>query len=139
MYKNKVRIFEPSYSAGVHDIVPYQWTEVHRIKCEKPVTTVQWVLEGLRLLLMCSSELILYQHQMLSTAVKDNVSCVTFTINDEVSSYTKFLDLQLFLSFRKHLLDGIYCGGLISLSKTNLSSFHQMEHYLLHVGRRITW
>lgn len=87
MYKNKVRIFEPSYSAGAHDIVPYQWAEVHRIKCEKPITTVQWVLEGLRLLLMCSSELILYQHQMLSTAVKDNVSCVTFTITEEVSTY----------------------------------------------------
>ncbi|KAE9556016.1 hypothetical protein FO519_000762 [Halicephalobus sp. NKZ332] len=86
VYRNKVRIFEPSYSAGVHDIVPYQWAEVHRIKCEKPVTTVQWVLEGLRLLLMCSSELILYQHHMLSTAVNDNVSCVTFTITDEKTS-----------------------------------------------------
>uniref|UniRef100_A0AC34PUG3 RAVE complex protein Rav1 C-terminal domain-containing protein n=1 Tax=Panagrolaimus sp. JU765 TaxID=591449 RepID=A0AC34PUG3_9BILA len=86
VYNNKVRIFEPTYCSGVHDIVPYQWNEAHHIISEKPVSTVQWVLEGLRLLLMCDSELILYQHQLLSTAVKESGSSVTFSINEEKPS-----------------------------------------------------
>uniref|UniRef100_A0A914YLS6 RAVE complex protein Rav1 C-terminal domain-containing protein n=1 Tax=Panagrolaimus superbus TaxID=310955 RepID=A0A914YLS6_9BILA len=83
VYGLQIRIFEPSQGISTSKIVPYQWHEVHRINVKKRVSTVQWVLEGLRLLVMCSSELILYQHQLLSTAVKDNHSTVTFSINEE--------------------------------------------------------
>lgn len=64
------------------------------------MSTVQWVLEGLRLLVMCSSELILYQHQLLSTAVKDNHSNVTFSINEEVC-----MKIILVVSLKKMILE----------------------------------
>lgn len=113
VYGLQIRIFEPSQGISTSKIVPYQWHEVHRINVKKRVSTVQWVLEGLRLLVMCSSELILYQHQLLSTAVKDNHSTVTFSINEEVCNKTFFLSTINLNNFRKMILAGIFFGKLI--------------------------
>uniref|UniRef100_A0A7E4VLC2 WD_REPEATS_REGION domain-containing protein n=1 Tax=Panagrellus redivivus TaxID=6233 RepID=A0A7E4VLC2_PANRE len=123
VYGSLVRIYEPNYSSAAIALVPFQWTEVSKIEATKPVTTIQWVLEGLRLLVMCSSELILYQNQLLSTAVKDSGSSVTFSISEEKANGWDVLwrtDLAFEMKFVKFSPDGTLfasCGENDNLVK----------------------
>ncbi|CAD5221721.1 unnamed protein product [Bursaphelenchus xylophilus] len=86
-YGSKVRIFEPTLTTD-GNIFPYTWTETQSIQTEKQVNYLEWVLEGLRLLVLSDKTVILYQHRLLSTVVNLNSSSkhVAFSINDDFSS-----------------------------------------------------
>ncbi|CAD5215760.1 unnamed protein product [Bursaphelenchus okinawaensis] len=86
-YGSKVRIFEPT-STTDGKIFPYTWAETQSIQTDKPVNYLEWVLEGLRLLVQCDKTLFLYQHKLLSTVVNLSTASkhVAFSINDDFSS-----------------------------------------------------
>ncbi|KAI1722626.1 dmX-like protein 1 [Ditylenchus destructor] len=68
-YGSTIRILEPALSDGKSgNIFSYRWVESQSIELDAIVDSVQWVLDGLRLLVLADCDLLLYQHKMLSTA-----------------------------------------------------------------------
>ncbi|KAI1708911.1 dmX-like protein 1 [Ditylenchus destructor] len=89
-YGSTIRILEPTLSDGKSgNIFSYRWVESQSIELDAIVDSVQWVLDGLRLLVLADCDLLLYQHKMLSTAVNDkpSPSGVKFVLSDEDSAW----------------------------------------------------
>ncbi|KAH7691221.1 RBC-1 protein, partial [Aphelenchoides avenae] len=75
-YGQSIRIFEPVHyenETGSHNL-HYRWYETQLIEVAETVSTVQWVLEGLRLLVSSGKDIFLYQHRMLTSAVANKPS-----------------------------------------------------------------
>ncbi|KAI6235649.1 hypothetical protein M3Y95_00074000 [Aphelenchoides besseyi] len=85
-----VRIFEPvAISNGKN--FPYRWQEAQSIQSHMQVDCLEWVLEGLRLLVLSDCSLVLYQHRSLTSVVssKDDGSVVIFNINEDRISHNE--------------------------------------------------
>ncbi|TKR87267.1 hypothetical protein L596_011689 [Steinernema carpocapsae] len=68
-YGRSIRIFDPVHHSGnkFRHKLNYRWFESCNILFEdKPVSSVQWSLEGMRLLISSGNELLLYQNKALS-------------------------------------------------------------------------
>lgn len=67
--------------------------EVQKIELEGPINSAQWVLEGLRLMVVSGCELIMFQHKLLSSAVTGKTS-VSFGLDDVRGSMENVVEFQ---------------------------------------------
>ncbi|KAK0411859.1 hypothetical protein QR680_005883 [Steinernema hermaphroditum] len=84
-YGRSIRLFDPVHHSGnkFRHKLNYRWFESCNIRFEdKPVSSVQWSLEGMRLLVSSGNELLLYQNKALNRLRGVNTG-VVFSISED--------------------------------------------------------
>ncbi|EGT40330.1 CBN-RBC-1 protein [Caenorhabditis brenneri] len=109
-YGNLVKILEATNSGADKTklkslIFQFTWVETYSFTHKEPISSVQWSMEGLRLLFVIGNKLVLHQHRSVSNISRSSSTApVTFCISDD--------DLQ-----EKHTWEVIWTQSLPSKPK----------------------
>ncbi|NP_001368760.1 RAVE complex protein Rav1 C-terminal domain-containing protein [Caenorhabditis elegans] len=88
-YGNLVKILEATNSGAdkstlKSSIFQFTWVETYSFTHKEPISSVQWSMEGLRLLFVIGNKLVLHQHRSVSSTSRSSTSTpVTFCISDD--------------------------------------------------------
>ncbi|UMM43904.1 hypothetical protein L5515_019209 [Caenorhabditis briggsae] len=126
-YGNLVKILEVTNSVVDKSklkslIFQFHWVETYSFTHKEPISSVQWSMEGLRLLFVIGNKLVLHQHRSVSSTSKSFTSTpVSFSISEE--------DLQ-----ERHTWEVIWTTALPS--KPKFIKYSPDGYYLALAGDR---